>query len=110
MPQILRISILIVVSAFGVAWAVMTLVLQRQFVRMLKTKQPKLWLSLWDPTTLPLFQFRYSYWFWTGGFDRAGDAELSRLGTRFYAASFALCVTFGLWVVAAWLCGLIESR
>ncbi len=110
MPQTVRIIILIVVSIFLVAWAALTLVLQRRFVRMLKTSQPKLWMSLWDPAASPLFQFRYSHWFWTGGFDRTGDSQLSHLGSRFYAASFILGGTFGLWVVSAWLCGLIQPR
>jgi hypothetical protein len=108
--QNLRVAILAVVSIFWVAWAVITLVLQRQFVSMLRTNQPKLWHSLWDPAALPLFQFRYSYWFWTGGFDQAGDTELSRLGTRCYAASFILGCTFGLWIFAAWFFGLMQLR
>jgi hypothetical protein len=51
---------------------------------------------------------RYAYWFWTGGFDRIGDTELSRLGTRFYAASFVMVAALGAWVIAAWLCGVIQ--
>jgi hypothetical protein len=110
MAQTLRITILTTVSIFLIVWAALTLVLQRRFVRILKTNQPKLWISLWDPAASRLFQFRYSHWFWTGGFDRTGDPQLSHLGTRFYAAGIILGATFGVWVVSAWFCGLIQPR
>jgi hypothetical protein len=112
--QTVRLLVLRVVPVLWAVWALFAFVLQRQFLRVLKTNHPGLWASLGNPTapTLipPWFQLRYSYWFWTGGFDRSGDTKLAHLGTRFYAACFILVVTLGAWAIVAWLCGYIELR
>jgi hypothetical protein len=84
--------------------------LGRRFERTLKTQHQKLWASLRDPSALPMFQFRYLYWFWTRGFDRTGDADLSLLGTKLYGANFVLAVVLGIWVISAWLYGFLELR
>ena len=101
MPQTGRIIILIVVSIFLVAWAALTLVIQRRFVRLLKTNQPKLWMSLWDPAASPLLQLRYSHWFWTGGFDRTwGPATIITWAKGVMPLVSIPGGTFGLWVVS----------